>query len=132
MRQNRVMFKQLMQAGAIDFCQFDNCRLGGLSEVLAVLLLAAKFGMPVCPHAGGIGLCEYVQHISLIDYICIGASLDNRVIEFADHLHEHFMDPVVMRHGRYMPPTAPGYSVEMLPASLDAFEFPGGSEWTHK
>jgi L-fuconate dehydratase len=127
--QNRVMFKQLMQAGAIDFCQVDACRLGGLNEVLAVLLLAAKFGIPVCPHAGGIGLCEYVQHISLIDYICIGASLENRAIEFADHLHEHFVNPVVMRDGRYVPPTAPGYSVEMFPASLDRFEFPGGVEW---
>ncbi len=127
--QNRVIFKQLMQAEAIDFCQVDACRLGGLNEVLAVLLLAAKFGIPVCPHAGGIGLCEYVQHISLIDYICIGASLENRAIEFADHLHEHFVNPVVMRNGRYIPPTAPGYSVEMLPASLDRFEFPGGAEW---
>jgi L-fuconate dehydratase len=118
-----------MQAEAIDFCQVDACRLGGLNEVLAVLLLAAKFGIPVCPHAGGIGLCEYVQHISLIDYICIGASLENRALEFADHLHEHFVNPVAMRNGRYVPPTAPGYSVEMLPASLDRFEFPGGIEW---
>ena len=127
--QNRVMFKQLMQAGAIDFCQVDACRLGGLNEVLAVLLMAAKFGVPVCPHAGGLGLCEYVQHISLIDCICIAASLENRAIEFADHLHEHFVNPVVMRNGRYVPPTAPGYSVEMLPASLDKFEFPNGAEW---
>jgi L-fuconate dehydratase len=127
--QNRVIFKQLMQADAIDFCQVDACRLGGLNEVLAVLLLAAKFGVPVCPHAGGIGLCEYVQHISLIDYICIGASLENRAIEFADHLHEHFVHPVVMREGHYMPPTAPGYSVEMYPASLDRFEYPNGVEW---
>ncbi len=127
--QNRVIFKQLMQAGAIDFCQVDACRLGGLNEVLAVLLLAAKFGIPVCPHAGGLGLCEYVQHISLIDYICIGGSLENRAIEFADHLHEHFVNPVVMRNGRYVPPTAPGYSVEMLPASLDRFEYPNGAEW---
>jgi L-fuconate dehydratase len=126
---NRVIFKQLMQAGAIDFCQFDNCRLGGLSEALAVLLLAAKFGVPVCPHAGGIGLCEYAQHISLIDYICVSGSLDHRMIEFADHLHEHFKDPVLVRGDRYIAPTAPGFSIEMLPASLDAFEFPGGAEW---
>ena len=126
---NRVMFKQLMQAGAIDFCQFDNCRLGGLNEALAVLLLAAKFGVPVCPHAGGIGLCEYAQHVSLIDYICVSGSLENRMTEFADHLHEHFKDPVVVRGARYMVPTAPGFSIEMLPASLDAFEFPGGAEW---
>ncbi len=126
---NRVMFKQLMQAGAIDFCQVDACRLGGLNEVLAVLLLAAKFGVPVCPHAGGIGLCEYVQHISLIDYICISPSLANRAIEFADHLHEHFVNPVKVRRGRYLPPTAPGYSVEMHPRSLDEFEFPLGPAW---
>ncbi len=126
---NRVMFKQLMQASAIDFCQFDNCRLGGLNEALAVLLLAAKFGVPVCPHAGGIGLCEYGQHVSLIDYICVSGSLENRMIEFADHLHEHFRTPVVVRNSRYMPPTAPGFSIEMLPKSLDAFEFPGGAEW---
>ena len=127
--QNRVIFKQLMQAEAIDFCQVDACRLGGLNEVLAVLLMAAKFGIPVCPHAGGLGLCEYVQHISLIDYLCISASLEHRAIEFADHLHEHFVNPVVMRDGRYVPPTAPGYSVEMLPSALDRFEYPRGAEW---
>ncbi len=121
---NRVMFKQLMQAGAIDFCQFDNCRLGGLNEALAVLLLAAKFGVPVCPHAGGLGLCEYGQHVSLIDYICVSGSLHNRAIEFADHLHEHFLDPVIVRNGRYLPPTAPGFSIEMRPESLAEFEFP--------
>ena len=127
---NRVIFKQLLQAGAIDFCQFDNCRLGGLNEVLAVLLMAAKFGVPVCPHAGGIGLCEYAQHVSLIDYIVVSGSLERRAIEFADHLHEHFVDPVVVHAGRYIPPTAPGFSIEMRPESLAALEFPGGSEWT--
>jgi L-fuconate dehydratase len=126
---NRVMFKQLMQADAIDFCQFDNCRLGGLNEALAVLLLAAKFGVPVCPHAGGIGLCEYGQHVSLIDYICVSASLEHRAIEFADHLHEHFLHPVVVRNGRYLPPTAPGFSIEMYPASLAEFAFPNGAAW---
>ena len=126
---NRVMFKQLMQAQAIDFCQFDNCRLGGLNEALAVLLLAAKFGVPVCPHAGGLGLCEYGQHVSLIDYICVSGSLDNRAVEFADHLHEHFLDPVRVHNGRYLPPTAPGFSVEMRPASLAEFEFPTGAAW---
>ena len=126
---NRVMFKQLLQAHAIDFCQFDNCRLGGLNEALAVLLLAAKFDVPVCPHAGGIGLCEYAQHTSLIDYICVSGKLENRMTEFADHLHEHFKDPVVVRNGRYIPPTAAGFTIEMKPASLDAFEFPGGAEW---
>lgn len=127
---NRVMFKQLLQAEAIDFLQMDNCRLGGLNEVLAVLLLAAKFGVPVCPHAGGIGLCEYGQHVSLIDYICVSGSLDGRMLEFADHLHEHFVHPLVVRNGRYMPPTAAGFSIEMLPASIAAMTFPTGSEWT--
>ncbi|HET8726930.1 MAG TPA: L-fuconate dehydratase [Alphaproteobacteria bacterium] len=128
--QNRIVFKQLMQADAIDFCQIDSCRLGGVNEVLAVLLLAAKFGVPVCPHAGGVGLCEYVQHLSLIDYICVSGSLENRVVEFVDHLHEHFVDPVRMRDGRYMPPVAPGYSIEMKPESLNAHEFPTGGVWT--
>jgi L-fuconate dehydratase len=126
---NRVMFKQLLQAQAIDFCQIDSCRLGGLNEVIVVLLMAAKFGVPVCPHAGGVGLCEYVQHISIFDYICVSASLENRVLEYVDHLHEHFVDPVVVRHGRYMPPELPGYSIEMHAASLDEFHFPGGAAW---
>jgi len=126
---NRVLFKQLMQADAIDFCQFDNCRLGGLNEALAVLLLAAKFGVPVCPHAGGLGLCEYVQHVSLIDYICVSAGLERRMIEFADHLHEHFLDPVAVRRGRYLPPAAAGFSAEMRPDALARFTFPGGAAW---
>ena len=105
---NRVLFKQLLQAEAISFCQIDSCRLGGVNEILAVLLMAAKFGIPVCPHAGGVGLCEYVQHLSIIDYIVVSGSLEDRVTEYVDHLHEHFVDPVVMKHGRYLPPTAPG------------------------
>jgi len=124
---NRVMFKQLLQAKAIDFCQVDSARLGGLNEVIVVLLMAAKFGVPVCPHAGGVGLCEYVQHISLFDYICVSGSLENRVTEYVDHLHEHFVDPVVIRNGRYMPPHTPGYSITMLPETLAEFEFPRGS-----
>ncbi len=127
---NRVMFKQLMQAKAIDFCQLDAARLGGLNEVLVVLLMAAKFGVPVCPHAGGVGLCEYVQHVSLFDYIAVSASLENRVLEYVDHLHEHFLDPVVIRNGRYMPPQRPGYSIEMHAATLEQFEFPNGPAWT--
>ena len=127
--QNRVVFKQLLQANAISFCQIDSCRLGGVNEVLAVLLMAAKFGVPVCPHAGGVGLCEYVQHLSLFDYICVSASLENRIIEYVDHLHEHFLDPVTIRNGRYMPPTAPGYSITMRPESLDAYEYPHGAQW---
>lgn len=126
---NRVMFKQFMQANALQVCQIDSCRLGGVNEVLAVLLLAAKFGVPVCPHAGGVGLCEYVQHLAMIDYICFGGSLDDRLCEYAGHLHEHFVDPVVMRNGRYMPPTAPGYSITMKPESLVEYEFPLGAAW---
>jgi L-fuconate dehydratase len=126
---NRVMFKQLFQAKAIGFCQVDSCRLGGVNEVLAVLLLAAKFGVPVCPHAGGVGLCEYVQHLSLFDYICVGADLTDRVIEYVDHLHEHFLCPVVIAVGRYMPPEEPGYSAEMKPESLETHRFPTGAAW---
>ena len=126
---NRVMFKQLLQAKAIDFCQIDSCRLGGLNEVIVVLLMAAKFGVPVCPHAGGVGLCEYVQHISLFDYICVSGSLENRVLEYVDHLHEHFVDPVIIRNGRYMPPKEAGYSIEMKAASLDKHDYPDGEAW---
>jgi len=128
--QNRVIFKQLFQAEAIGFCQLDACRLGGLNEVLAVLILAAKFGVPVCPHAGGVGLCEYVQHISLFDYIAVSGSLENRVLEYVEHLHQHFVDPVVIRNGCYVPPQAPGYSVTMRPESIREFEFPTGSVWS--
>lgn len=127
--QNRMLFKQLLQAGAIRFCQIDSCRLGGVNEILAVLLMAAKFNVPVCPHAGGVGLCEYVQHLSIFDYICVSASLENRILEYVDHLHEHFLDPVVMRNGRYMPPILPGYSITMKPESLDQYEFPNGEAW---
>ncbi|CAN1549459.1 COG4948 L-alanine-DL-glutamate epimerase and related enzymes of enolase superfamily [Burkholderiaceae bacterium] len=126
---NRVMFKQLLQAKAIDFCQVDAARLGGLNEVLVVLLMAAKFGVPVCPHAGGVGLCEYVQHISIFDYIAVSASLDNRVLEYVDHLHEHFVEPVVIRRGRYMPPQQPGYSIEIHKNSLDKYSYPDGEAW---
>jgi L-fuconate dehydratase len=127
--QNRIIFKQLLQAGAIKFCQIDSCRLGGVNEVLAVLLMAAKFGVPVCPHAGGVGLCEYVQHLSIFDYIAVSASLDDRIIEYVDHLHEHFLDPVIIKGGRYMLPTMPGYSITMRPESLDLYEFPIGRAW---
>ena len=128
--QNRVIFKQLLQAKAIGFCQVDACRLGGVNEVLAVLLMAAKFGVPVCPHAGGVGLCEYVQHISLFDYIAVAGSLEDHVLEYVDHLHEHFLDPVTIKSGRYMPPSKPGYSIEMKPQSLREYEFPKGSAWS--
>jgi L-fuconate dehydratase len=127
--QNRVVFKQLLQLGAIDACQLDCCRLGGVNEVLAVVLLAAKFGVPVCPHAGGVGLCEYAQHVSMFDYVAVGASFDDRVCEFVDHLHEHFVDPVRVVNGRYLAPTAPGYSIEIRPESLSEFAFPDGPGW---
>ena len=126
---NRVMFKQLLQAGAIDFCQIDSCRLGGVNEVIAVLLLASKFGVPVCPHAGGVGLCEYVQHLAIFDYIAVGASLDNRTCEFVDHLHEHFVHPAQVAGGRYVVPAAPGYSAEMKKESLALYAFPQGRAW---
>ncbi len=127
--QNRIMFKQLLQANAIRFCQIDSCRLGGVNEVLAVMLMAAKFGVPVCPHAGGVGLCEYVQHLSMIDYIYISGSLEDRIVEYVDHLHEHFVDPVVIKDGSYMPPAKPGYSITMFDDSLDKYEFPNGTAW---
>ncbi|MEM6383620.1 MAG: enolase C-terminal domain-like protein [Pseudomonadota bacterium] len=126
---NAVMFKQLLQAKAINFCQIDSCRLAGPNEIVGVLLLADYFGVPVCPHAGGVGLCEYVQHLSLFDYIAVSGSLDNRVLEYVDHLHEHFEHPVVMRAGRYMPPKAPGYSITMKPASLKEHSYPSGTAW---
>jgi L-fuconate dehydratase len=127
--QNRIIFKQLFQAAAIDVCQIDACRLGGVNEAIVVLLLAAKFGIPVCPHAGGVGLCEYVQHLAGFDYIAVSGTQDDRVIEWVDHLHEHFRDPAVVRQGRYQAPLAPGYSVEMLAESLDEYEYPGGRAW---
>ncbi|WP_431127793.1 L-fuconate dehydratase [Flagellimonas flava] len=127
--QNRVIFKQLMQANAIGFCQIDSCRIGGVNEILGVLLMAAKFGVPVCPHAGGVGLCEYVQHLSMIDFIAISGSLEDRIIEYVDHLHEHFIDPVEIKDGCYMPPQLPGYSIEMKEDSLRDHEFPNGIVW---
>ncbi|OLB88586.1 MAG: fuconate dehydratase [Actinobacteria bacterium 13_2_20CM_2_66_6] len=127
--QNRVIFKQLFQADAIGFCQLDACRLGGLNEVLAVVILAAKFGVPVCPHAGGVGLCEYVQHVSLFDYIAVSGSLENRVLEYVEHLHEHFLDPVIIRDGCYVAPQAPGWSITMRPESIGEFEYPSGPAW---
>lgn len=128
--QNRVMFKQLMQAGAIDVCQIDSCRVGGVNENLAILLLAKKFNVVVCPHAGGVGLCEYVQHLSMFDFLRVSGTTKDRVIEFVDHLHEHFLDPVVIRKGHYMPPTLPGYSIQIKEESLVKFSFPDGEAWS--
>jgi L-fuconate dehydratase len=125
MCQNRILFKQFMTRGAIDIVQIDACRIGGLNEVLSVLLMAAKFDLPVWPHAGGVGLCEYVQHLSMIDYICVSGTKDGRVIEYVDHLHEHFVDPCVVRNAAYMPPERPGFSIEMKDASIREHVFHG-------
>ncbi|HYW35910.1 MAG TPA: L-fuconate dehydratase [Balneolaceae bacterium] len=121
--QNRIMFKQFMQAEALDICQIDSCRVGGVNENLAIMLMAAKYGVPVCPHAGGVGLCEYVQHLSMFDYIAISGSLNSRMIEYVDHLHEHFLDPVTIKDGHYMPPSKPGFSIEMKADSLKEYAY---------
>ncbi|MCP2327694.1 L-fuconate dehydratase [Hamadaea flava] len=126
---NRVMFKQLLQADAIDVVQIDACRVGGVTENLAILLLAAAFGKPVCPHAGGVGLCELVQHFSFYDYVAVSGSLDGRHLEYVDHLHEHFVDPVVIRDGRYLAPERPGFSAQMRSDTLTRYAFPDGPEW---
>ncbi len=127
--QNAVMFKQFLQADGLSFLQLDAARLAGINEIVGVLLMAEKFGVPVCPHGGGVGLCEYVQHVSFFDYVAVSGSLENRVLEYVDHLHEHFLDPVVMKDGHYMPPTAPGYSITMHEDSLARHAFPDGAEW---
>ncbi|MFQ5697988.1 MAG: enolase C-terminal domain-like protein [Myxococcota bacterium] len=126
---NRVMVKQLLQARAVDVLQIDGCRLGGINEVIAALLLAARFGVPVCPHAGGVGLCEHVQHFSAFDYIAVSGTLEGRITEYADHLHEHFVRPVQMRDGHYRLPDAPGLGVEFKAESLAEYAFPGGPAW---
>uniref|UniRef100_A0A8D3DCX2 Mitochondrial enolase superfamily member 1 n=1 Tax=Scophthalmus maximus TaxID=52904 RepID=A0A8D3DCX2_SCOMX len=126
---NRVMFKQFLQASALQFVQIDSCRLGSVNENLAVMLMAHKFQVPVCPHAGGVGLCELVQHLILFDYICLSASLSNRMCEYVDHLHEHFTSPVVIQDAHYMPPKDPGYSCEMLESSVWRHQFPEGDVW---
>jgi L-fuconate dehydratase len=127
--QNRVVFKQLLQAGAVDVVQIDACRVGGVPENVAILLMAAKFGVPVCPHAGGVGLCELVRHLSMFDYVAVSGSTDGRVIEYVDHLHEHFVDPVVIAGGNYLAPTAPGFSAEIRPESIARYSYPDGPEW---
>lgn len=127
--QNRVIFKQLIASHSIDIVQVDACRLAGLNEALTVFMLAAKYGKPVCPHAGGVGLCEYVQHLSMIDYTRISAEIGERVIEYVDHLHEHFEDPCIVRNGAYVVPSNPGYSVKMRPSALENYRFPDGREW---
>jgi len=126
---NRVLFKQMFQAGAIDFCQLDSARLASVNEILAVYLMAEKFQIPVCPHAGGVGLCELVQHLSIFDYVAVSGSLEGRVTEFVDHLHEHFTDPCTVSNGHYAMPSKPGYSAEMVEESVATYSYPGGSYW---
>jgi len=128
--QNRVLFKQLITSKAIDVCQIDSCCVVGVNENLVILLMAAKYGVPVCPHAGGVGLCEYVQHLSMFDYVAVTGTMEERMIEYVDHLHEHFLDPVVIRNGHYLVPEKPGYSIEMKAQSLHDYAYPGGSVWT--
>ena len=123
--QNRVIFKQLISENAIDIVQVDACRMGGLNEVLAVQLMASKQGLPVWPHAGGVGLCEYSQHLAMIDYICISGRKDEQVIEYVDHLHEHFLNPCQIKNAAYMLPKESGFSVEMKPSTLTSNLFKG-------
>jgi L-fuconate dehydratase len=127
--QNAVMFKQLLQAGAVDVVQIDACRVGGVNENLAILLLAARFGVPVCPHAGGVGLCELVQHLAMFDYVAVSGSVRHRFIEYVDHLHDHFVDPVRLHDGHYLAPTAPGMSAQLRPSTVDAYRYPDGPQW---
>jgi L-fuconate dehydratase len=127
--QNRVVFKQLLQADAIRYVQVDSCRMGGVNEAVAVILMANKFKKAVCPHAGGVGLCEYVQHLSIFDYIAVSGSLENRLCEYVDHLHEHFVDPCIAKNARYVTPLRPGYSIDIKPESIANFEYPGGQVW---
>jgi len=128
--QNRVIFKQLFQAQAVDLIQIDAARVGGVNENLAILLMAAKFKVPVFPHAGGVGLCELVQHLAMADFIAISGSMEDRAIEFVDHLHEHFTDPVRIRGGRYAAPAGAGFSAQMRPESVEHYRFPSGAAWT--
>ena len=127
---NRVMFKQFLQADALDVVQIDAARVGGVNENLAILLLAAAFGKPVCPHAGGVGLCELVQHLAMFDFVAVSGTTEGRSIEYVDHLHEHFTDPVRVRNGRYLAPLGPGMSAELRPDTIERYSFPHGAEWT--
>ena len=127
--QNRVLFKQFLQADAVDLIQIDATRVGGVNENLAILLLACKFGVRVFPHAGGVGLCELVQHLAMADFVAVTGQIEDRAIEFVDHLHEHFVDPVRIRNGRYLAPTSAGFSAQMRPEALVRYRFPGGAAW---
>jgi L-fuconate dehydratase len=130
--QNRVLVKQLLQSQAVDIVQLDACRVGGVNENVAILLLAAKFGVPVCPHAGGVGLCELVQHLAMFDFVAVSGTLDERRIEYVDHLHEHFVDPVQIKNGHYLAPSRPGFSAQMRPSTLEAYRYPDGPVWAEQ
>jgi len=129
---NRVMFKQFLSSGGMQFCQLDATRQGGVNENIAIMLMANKFKVPVCPHAGGVGLCEYVPHLAVFDYVCISGSLKNKMTEFCDHLHEHFKYPAIIVKGNYVVPQNPGYCGQMLPESMAEYEFPNGSYWVSR
>jgi L-fuconate dehydratase len=129
---NRVLFKQMFQAEALDFCQLDSARLASVNEILSVYLMAHKFGVPVCPHAGGVGLCELVQHLSIFDYVAVSGSLDKRLTEYVDHLHEHFVDPVIVSNGHYALPSRPGYSAELRDETVQRYRFPDGQYWLER
>ena len=129
---NRVLFKQMFQAEAIDFCQLDSARLASINEILSVYLMARKFDVPVCPHAGGVGLCELVQHLSVFDYVAVSGSLEDRVTEFVDHLHEHFIDPCIVANGHYRLPARPGYSAELRDETVQRYRFPEGQYWLER
>lgn len=127
--QNRVMFKQFLSSGAMQFCQIDAGRMAGVNEVLAVYLMAKKLKVPVCPHAGGVGLCEMVQHLQMFDYVALSGTTENRMIEYVDHLHQHFKNPPEMGPSKYYPPKDPGYSTEMLAESVIDYAYPNGKIW---
>jgi L-fuconate dehydratase len=128
--QNRIVFKQMLQAGSVDVVQIDATRVGGVNENVAILLLAAAFEVPVCPHAGGVGLCELAQHLAMFDLVAVSGTTDERAIEYVDHLHEHFLSPVAVEKGRYLAPLDPGYSAQMQPQTLQDYRFPDGAIWS--
>jgi L-fuconate dehydratase len=126
---NRVMFKQLLQLEALDFCQIDACRVASINELVPILLLAAKHGIPVCPHAGGVGLSEYVQHLAAFDYIAVSASVNRRIVEYVDHVQEHVTDAATIINGRYQIPTTPGYGTQLRQTSISRYRYPDGEYW---
>ncbi|GBP37503.1 Mitochondrial enolase superfamily member 1 [Eumeta japonica] len=126
---NRVMFKQFLQSGGMQYCQIDSARIGGVNELLSVYLMAEKLKVKVCPHAGGVGLCEMVQHLQYWDFASVSGTMEGRLVEYVDQQHEHFIDPCIVENARYLAPKLPGYSTEFLPEALEKFTYPSGSEW---